>query len=218
MRFTLKTDDLVKGLGEAEVETARSVTAAMREITDGLKGDLRSDVVDAGLGQRMANTWRGRTYPEGAVSLEAASFVWSKAPNIVDAFDRGVTIRSQRGFWLAIPTAAAGIKGISATGAMKRITPGGWERRTGMRLRFVYRRNGPSLLVADNARLTKRGLARANTGRTRSGAAYTRLAGRVTVVVFLLVPQVTLRKRFDIASAAQRWADRVPSVIASRWR
>jgi hypothetical protein len=101
---------------------------------------------------------------------------------------------------------------------MKRITPGGWERRTGMRLRFVYRRGGPSLLVADNARLTKRGLARANTGRTRSGATYTRLAGRSTVVVFLLVPQVTLKKRFDIASAAQRWADRVPGIIASRWR
>ena len=95
---------------------------------------------------------------------------------------------------------------------------GGWERRTGMRLRFVFRRGGPSLLVADNARLTKRGLARANTGRTRSGAAYTRLAGRSTVVVFLLVPQVTLKKRFDIANVAQRWADRVPGVIASRWR
>jgi hypothetical protein len=197
MRFSIKTDDLAKGLHDVEGEAARSVTAAMREVTDGLKGELRGDVVDAGLGQRLANTWRGRTYPEGGVSLEAASFVWSKAPNIVDAFDRGVTILSQRGFW---------------------ITPGGWERRTGMRLRFVYRRGGPSLLVADNARMTKRGLARANTGRTRSGATYTRLAGRSTVVVFLLVPQVTLKKRFDIASVAQRWADRVPGIIASRWR
>jgi hypothetical protein len=218
MRFTIKTDDLAKGLGEVELETARSVTDAMREVTEGLKSDLRADVVDAGFGQRLANTWRGKTYPDSAVSLEAASFVWSKAPNIVDAFDRGVTIRSSRGFWLAIPTPAAGLKGLSATGGMKRITPGGWERRTGMRLRFVYRRAGPSLLVADNARLTKRGLARANTGRTRSGAAYTRLAGRTTVVAFLLVPQVTLKKRLDIASVAQRWADRIPSVIAARWR
>lgn len=218
MRFSIKTDDLAKGLSEAEGDAARSVTSAMREVTEGLKTELRADVADAGLGQRLANTWRGRTYPEGAVSLEAASFVWSKAPNIVDAFDRGVTIRSQRGFWLAIPTAAAGAKGLNATGAMKRITPSGWERRTGMRLRFVYRRGGPSLLVADNARLTKRGVPRTNTGRTRSGASYTRLAGRSTVVVFLLVPQVTLKKRFDIATAAQRWADRVPGILASRWR
>jgi hypothetical protein len=218
MRFTLKTDDLVKGLAEAETDAARSVTGAMREVTEGLKSDLRADVVDGGLGQRLANTWRGKTYPESAVSLEAASFVWSKAPNIVDAFDRGVTIQSSRGFWLAIPTAAAGVKGISTTGAMKRITPGGWERRTGMRLRFVYRRGRPSLLVADNARLSKKGLARPNIGRTRGGAQFTRLKGRSTVVVFILVPQVTLRKRFDIGSAAQRWADRVPGLIASRWR
>jgi hypothetical protein len=190
----------------------------MREVTDGLKGELRADVTDAGLGQRLANTWRGRTYPEGAFSLESASFVWSKAPNIVDAFDRGVTIRSQRGFWLAIPAAAAGVKGISATSAMKRITPGGWERRTGVRLRFIYRRGRPSLLVADNARLSKKGLARPNIGRTRAGAQFTRLKGRSTVVVFILVPQVTLRKRLDIVSIAQRWADRVPGTIASRWR
>ncbi len=218
MRFTLKTDDLVKGLAEAETEAARSVTGAMREVTEGLKSDLRADVVDGGLGQRLANTWRGKTYPEGAVSLEAASFVWSKAPNIVDAFDRGVTIQSSRGFWLAIPTSAAGVKGIGTTGAMKRITPGGWERRTGMRLRFVYRRGRPSLLVADSARLSKKGLARPNIGRTRGGAQFTRLKGRSTVVVFILVSQVTLRKRLDIGSAAQRWADRVPGLIASRWR
>lgn len=218
MRFTLKTDDLAKGLTEAEGDAARSVTGAMREVTEGLKSDLRADVVDAGLGQRLANTWRGKTYPETAVSIEAASFVWSKAPNIADAFDRGVTIKSSRGFWLAIPTPAAGVKGLSATGGMKRITPGGWERRTGMRLRFVYRRGRPSLLVADNARLSKKGLARPNIGRTRAGAQFTRIAGRSTVVVFILVPQVTLQKRLDIASAAQRWADRVPGLIASHWR
>jgi hypothetical protein len=209
MRFTLKTDDFVKGLSDIEGDAARSVTRAMREVTDGL---------NSALGQRLANTWRGKTYPEGGASLEAASFVWSKAPNIVDAFDRGVTIRSHRGFWLAIPTAAAGVKGISAAGAMQRITPGGWERRTGMRLRFVYRRGRPSLLVADNAWLSRKGLAKPNIGRTRAGTQFTRLKGRSTVVVFILVPQVTLRKRLDIASIAQRWAGRVPGVIASHWR
>jgi hypothetical protein len=218
MRFTLKTDDLAKGLSDTEGNAARSVTSAMREVTEGLKTELRADVVDAGFGQRLANTWRGKTYPEGGASLEAASFLWSKAPNIVDAFDRGVTIKSNRGFWLAIPTPAAGVKGVSATGAMKRITPGGWERRTGLRLRFVYRRGGPSLLVADNARLSKKGLAKPNIGRTRGGAQFTRLKGRSTVVVFILVPQVSLRKRLDIASIAQRWAERLPGTIARHWR
>src|SRR5579875_3462666 len=114
MRFTLQTSDIARDLAGTEGDIARSVTAAMRQVTEGLKSDLRSDVVDAGLGQRLANTWRGKTYPEAGASLEAASFVWSKAPNIIDAFDRGVTIRSNRGFWLAIPTPAAGVKGLSA--------------------------------------------------------------------------------------------------------
>jgi hypothetical protein len=171
-----------------------------------------------GLGQRLANTWRGKTYPQSGASIEAAAFVWSKAPNLVDAFDRGVTIRSRSGFWLAIPTPAAGVKGLSATGAMKRITPGGWERRTGMRLRFVYRRTGPSLLVGDNARLSKKGLAKPNIGRRRGGGPYTRLAGRSTVVVFILVPQVTLNKRLNIESIARRWGDRVGGLLANHWR
>ena len=57
----------------------------------------------------LGNTWRGRTYPE-APSAWAASFVFEGAEHHY-AFDRGVTIRSQRGFWLAIPTAAAVSKG-----------------------------------------------------------------------------------------------------------
>ena len=41
----------------------------------------------------------------------------------------------------------------------REITPGDWERIHGLRLQFVYRPNGPSLLVANNARLTARGRA-----------------------------------------------------------
>lgn len=217
MRFTIKTDGIAKRLAGTEAEIARSVTSAMREVTEGLKSDLRADVIGAGLGQRLANTWRGKTFPESGASIEAASFVWSKAPGIVDAFDRGVTIKSSRGFFLAIPTPAAGLKGLSPEGAKRRITPGGFERRTGMRLRFVYRRGQPSLLVADNARLSKKGLARPNIGRTKSGAQFTRLSGRATVVVFILVPQVTLRKRLDVEAIAGRWAARVPGAIERRW-
>ena len=218
MRFTLKADDLAKILTDNEIQAARSVTGAMREVTDGLKGDLRADVADAGLGRRLANTWRGKTFPEDGASLDAAAFIWSKAPNLVDVFDRGVTIRSKNSFWLAIPTPAAGATGLTTTGARARITPGGFERRTGMRLRFVYRRGKPSLLVVDNARLSKRGLARPNAGRTRSGAQFTRLTGRSTVVVFILVPQVTLRKRLNVEPIAQRWANRVGTILAQHWR
>ena len=124
------------------------------------------------------------------------------------AFAYGALIRSRNGLFLAIPTEAAGRVGDGR----KRITPGGWERRTGLRLRFVYRRGAPPLLVADNARLTSRGRAARNDGWP-GDAGFTRLAGRTTVPIFLLVPQVTLKKRLDVAGAARKWTARLTELV-----
>ncbi len=129
--------------------------------------------------------------------------VWSKAPVIIGAHDTGPLIRSRNGFWLAIPLPAAG---KSLQGG--RITPGEWERRSGLRLRFVYRRAGPSLLVAER-RLNTKGRAVASRSKTGRGA--------TTVPIFLLVPQVKLPKRLDLARDADRALDSVPGFILARW-
>ena len=179
----------------------RSVTASVRESAEGLKSELRAQVTAAGLGVRLANTWRSRVYPQGRPSISAAGMVWSNAPTIVRAFDEGPVIRSKDGFWLAIPLPAAG-KGRRG----KKLTPGEWERLHGQRLRFVYRRGRPSLLVADNqrARGGKRGGFALASGKAIA-------AGRVaTVAIFLLVPQVHLRKRLNIDPAGKRWIDALP--------
>lgn len=194
-------------------ETA--VTGAMTDGGDGLKRDLRGQVTRAGLGDRLAKTWRSRVYPRGQASISAAALVWTKAPELMDVFDKGAVIRSKEGFFLAIPTPAAGA--VRGSGFQPRLTPGVWERRTGLRLRFVYRRGAISLLVADNTRLDKKGRARANTVK-RSGASYTRLSGRGTAVIFLLVPQVRLRRRLDIDAAAKAWQERIPSLILRGWK
>jgi len=198
----------------AEVRNAeRAVTAGVRQATDGLKTELRRQITSAGLGTRLANTWRGQVYPKGQQSIGAAGYVWSKAPDIVRLYAEGAVIRSKRGLFLAIPTPAAGRYADRRT----KITPGAWERIHGIRLRFIYRRGGPSLLVADNARLTKRGRAAANIGR-RKGTAFTRLSGRTTVPVFILVPQVTVRKRLDVDGAADKWIGALPELVARNWR
>ena len=212
MRITVQVSDLGKALAETEKDIERAVTSGMREAADGLKLDLRGDVVAAGLGERLSRTWRGKTFPEVGESAEAAAYVWSRAPKIVDAFDRGVVIRSARGLFLAIPTAAAGNSGRSAAGSREKITPEGWQRRTGLKLRFVYRRGRPSLLIADDARINTRGLAARN--RRKTGKTQTNLA---SVIVFILVPQVALKKRLDVEGAAKRQAARVPSLIARHW-
>jgi len=66
----------------------------------------------------------------------------------------------------------------------------------------------PSLLVAEG-RLNTKGQAvvsRSKTGR-----------GKVTAPIFLLVPQVKLPKRLDLARDADRALDSVPGLIVANW-
>jgi hypothetical protein len=203
----------LQALLKAELRGAeRAVTGGVRAATLGLKTELRAQVTGAGLGQRLANTWRSRIYPEGEQSLSAAGFVWSKAPNLIRLYDAGAVIRSRQGLYLAIPTPAAGRFGDRR----QKITPGAWERIHGIRLRFVYRQSGPSLLVADNVRLTARGRAASNIAR-RQGAIYSRLSGRTTVPLFILVPQVSVKKRLDIEGAAEKWIGALPGLVIRHW-
>ena len=188
----------------AEIKAGeKAVSAAMREAGTDVKVAWRGQVMQAGLGRRLANSIQSQTYPKAGESLSAAALVWSKAPVIIGAHDTGPLIRSRDAFWLAIPTAAAG-KGLKGG----RITPGEWERRRGLRLRFVYRRRGPSLLVADG-RLNSRGLGVAS--RSKTGR------GKSTVPIFLLVPQVKLAKRLDLARDAERAQAAVPGLIVANW-
>lgn len=195
--------DIAAALRAEVLAGEKAVSAAMRDAGTDLKSAWRGQITQAGLGSRLANSIRSQTYPKSGESLSAAALVWSKAPVIVGAHDTGPLIRSKDGFWLAIPTAAAG-KGLKGG----RITPGEWERRRGLRLRFVYRRRGPSLLVAEG-RLNSRGLGVAS--RSKTGR------GKSTVPIFLLVPQVKLAKRLDLARDAERAIAELPGRIVAGW-
>jgi hypothetical protein len=204
MKLKLDITPDLAAMMAAEIKAGeRAVTTATREAGTGLKTAWRGQITGAGLGQRLARTIRSEQYPKGKTSLRAAALVWSKAPVIIGAHDSGPLIRSRDGFWLAIPTPAAG---KSARGG--RITPGEWERRSGLRLRFVYRRTGPSLLVAEG-RLNTRG--RAVASRSKTGR------GRTTVPIFLLVPQVRLPKRLDLARDARAAQEALPGAIVAKW-
>lgn len=91
-------------LQEAEAAVTRGVFAAGR----GLRDDWRGQVRASGLGSRLANTVRQADFPRSGTSLRAASLVWTKAPDILHAFDGGVLIRGKDGLWLAIPLPARG--------------------------------------------------------------------------------------------------------------
>ena len=198
------TPDLV-ALMRAEVAAGqKAVSVTMAQASTSLKSAWRAQITGAGLGQRLANTIRSETYPKGRNSLDAAALVWSNAPVIIGAHDTGPLIRSGNGFWLAIPLPAAG----KALGG-KRITPGMWEQKTGLRLRFVYRSRGPSLLVADAVRLNTRGQAAVSKSKTGKG--------QVTAPIFLLMRQVKLPKRLNLAKDAERAQAAIPGSIVRNW-
>jgi hypothetical protein len=57
-------------------DVERAVTSGTREAGRGLKSDLRRQVTGAGLGQRLANSWRDKHYPNQ--KLNAASLVYTR--------------------------------------------------------------------------------------------------------------------------------------------
>ena len=71
-----------------------------------------------------------------------------------------------------------------------------------------------ALLVAENARVNARGLAAAKRGRRRQDGL---LTGNATVVIFILVPQVRLRKRLDLDRDAAAAATALPGAILAAW-
>src|ERR671919_3228268 len=124
----------------------RAVATGTRDAGRALRTALRRQVTSASLGQRLANSWRDKHYPNR--KLDAASLVYTKAPQIIRAFDEGVGIRSRRGRFLAIPTENAPRKGTDG----KRIKPSTFPEHRFGPLRFVPRQSGPSLLAVDGLR------------------------------------------------------------------
>ncbi|GHF71157.1 DUF6441 family protein [Seohaeicola zhoushanensis] len=196
----------------------RGITRAMNKAQLQLKGRWRSLIAAGGLGRKLANTVRGETYPSAGESLNAASLVYvrpnrgtdASAATVVDAHERGALIRSSSGFYLAIPIAEIGK--MRAAGN-KRITPLGWEQKTGRRLRFVYRKGRPALLVDDGTSIE----------RTISDPVSWKRAGRQrkarkTTPIFVLLPQAKLRPKFDLGRAAEAIAGQLPSIIAAEWK
>ena len=208
MKLTVNVDgDLRAIYGTSLAEGKRAVQKGVSIAGGGLQSDWRGQIAGAGLGSRLQRTIRKRVYPEGRNSLRAATLVWSNAGKIVDAFERGVTIRSNDGFYLAIPLPAAG-KQVGG----KRITPGLWERKTGRRLQFVYRKGKPPLLVDTGtvARAAPR-VAFGEKQRERRG-----FKNR-SIPIFVLKPTVKLPKKLSLMATATAAQNRLPELIVANW-
>lgn len=179
--------DFTRGARDTQ---ARAVTIAVRAATNGMKVGVRGGIIRAGLGTRLANAVGSKVYPANGASLSAAGLVFPRGPlaeRILGAFAEGVSIAAKGKRFLAIPTRHAGRAGRGRRPSPEEI------RSQGVKLRLVPARTpGHFLLMGDLP------------SRTRKDR---------SVVFFVLVPLVRLRKRLDGAALARRWSDAVPDLI-----
>ena len=209
MEMTLQiTGTFAAIVGQELAAGERAVSTAVASAGAGIKQDWRGQILSANLGGRLANTVRQDLYPKHKFSLNAAGMIYTKAPKIISAFERGAVIRSPSGFWLAIPTKAAP---RGARGA--KITPAEWERRTGRRLRFVFRRGRAGLLI-DDGTVLRGARVMGRDGFSREARGFSNRS----VVIFTLVPQAKLPKKLNLFSGVEAAAGRIPGLIAGGWK
>lgn len=208
-RFTF-THNFAPVVAQIGDDMQKAATATADEVATGLKLDLRSRMVSAGLGTRLGNTWRSRRYPVGRLSLNAAAYVWSNAPDIIDAFDRGATIRPVNGKrYLAIPTENVPPRRRGSGGKGLRMNPEQVELEFNQDLKFAKAANGRLIAFVNVVGAkSQRGFRRASAARISSGRQV------AAVVMFIMVPTVHMPKKFDIDSIAELWAARVPGILS----
>lgn len=196
---------------------ATAATAAMRETTAETLRELRGQVTSNGLGQRLANTWRDRVYPERRESMNPTGYIWSNAPEIIDSYVRGATIRPVAGSrYLWIPTknvpparGRVGRNGRNLRGG--HMTPEEVENRFNTDFEFKKGKNGTVLAFID--------VIRSLNGRTfRPSTPGRRKRGREAepILMFVLRKTVTMPRLLDLKGPADRWTRRFETAFGRR--
>nr|WP_281375421.1 DUF6441 family protein [Sphingomonas jinjuensis] len=197
-------------LSNFEGEIAGAATEAMRETMPLAKQELRDQITSSGLGQRLANTWRGNVYPQSRRSVNPAGYIYSNAPDIVDAFSRGATIRPLAGRrFLAIPT--NNVPQTRARGARKQMTPEEVQLAFNQDLFFKRGPNGRVYAFVNAVQSRNRKSFKPSTkGRLAQGRA------EKPVLMFVMVPAVRLPKLLDLDAVAAKWTSRFEASFAQR--
>jgi len=215
---------------EAEERRARrAIETGIRETAEGLRQDLKAHMKEAGL-PGLAPVWKMKFLPGRHSAWNSAAFVYPDGVRVREAiwaFENGATIRAAGGRHLAIPTGYNKPRGWRKSGAKPLISAK--DMAAMKRWSFVKKtKDGRGLVwflrVTRAQEQTKRGKVRdlayaggvrmVGSGRVRRTKAILE-AGAVPM--FLLLPQVRLAKRLDIAGIVGRWKDKLVERVIQAW-
>jgi hypothetical protein len=185
---------------------AVAVQAGVSTAATELRDEMRNQVSEAGMGERLGNAIGVNLYPRAQKgSFTAAGFVFPrgrKANAIFDAFNSASVITAHQGRYLAIPTENAGRGNRYA-----KATPEEFQHRTGIKLHLVKLKNGHLVLMGEAIAGKRGGVRAATKGRLAQGR------NRQSLVFFVLIPAAHMPRRLSFDAAAQKWADRIPDLI-----
>lgn len=195
-------------------QAAKASKLAMGDAGAGAAADWQ-DQVRRGFkkSDKLVNTIKVTTYPQGQDSLDPTAWVYSKARNIMAAYANGAIIRAKTGRFLAIPT-----DDVPKTRNGAPLTPEQVEQKFGKRLVHIEpRAKGfftPTVLRGHGAGylVIKDLVVRKATNRFRNATANELARGArrnnksiSMVVMFILVTETQARKRFDLQPIADKW-------------
>lgn len=212
MKIQLDIDgDLEKIMKDVSRNIGLGTTLAVRGSAESLKSKMRAQVLGAGLGRGLASSIQSDHYPERGFSYDPVSFVRLKADEVLQSFEHGSVIRARNGMWLAIPTREAGRR----AGKLK-MSPDAWQKMTKRRLTFVHPKGSKNaFLVAEDVRISKRGMIKGHNGRRRRDGI---LTGAQSVKMFILIRQAKMPKKLDLARDVRSAGNEFPGRILSSWR
>lgn len=238
LRLTASLTTDLRGLLAGEVTAGEraahgAVTDTGRWTQEQLRGQVRSGF--GARSARLANTWRLAIYPTSALTLRPAALVSARAPAIIDAFDRGAVIRPRGGGrYLAVPLEAnrrGGLRTsrprvtpqqmVASRAAFLLPVPGSRNRLWCLRVTQAQRRSNAGrvsdVAIAGNlAQVGARGTTLRGAYLSR-GRLTQRLLAQGFVPMFLLLPELRLPKRLDIAAVARAAAARMEGALRTSW-
>ena len=194
--------------GEIYLAATRAVQRATRQLEQDLEAQTRAVVKG-----NAWRAWKSRTYPNSArPSKDPVGMVFGnggrRTKGMIAYWSQPGVNRSAAGFWRAIPTKAAGSQGRD-----RNLTPGEWERRTGIKLEMVMPRKGRgryAMLIASGT------FAKNKSGALRKFTQRREDQGReqISVPIFILIPEQVHANRVSIGSAVERAERRMADEFA----
>jgi len=202
--FASRTNAYISGLAGGSKVTA-----------DQTKMELRRDVMQSGLGKRIAFTMRADVHPKGGRSYEPSVLIYSKAPKIASGHADGATVRPQFSEFLPIPITGSPAENLRGRMGETKIEAF-WRRFGNDSLRLTRTAKGQYLMVA-RLRRSEAG----NLSKVKSLKPLKRRQGPrinkgefVDVPVFTLIKSHKARRRLDSRKILAKAARRHPARLA----